>query len=139
MHELSHDQPKTMKELLDITTWHTSHEEAVDAVLIQGNGKAVPGDGRGAPPKVVGNDAKKSAKGNKKRPKWRPQRVITMTNDDEGDNDKEVDDSMRKLSLPLSGISSSKHDSLLITLRNFLRQPSPSLHTLSGTSLKNAL
>jgi hypothetical protein len=29
VHELSHDQPKTMKELLDIATRHTSGEEAV--------------------------------------------------------------------------------------------------------------
>jgi hypothetical protein len=34
-----------MKELLDITTRHTSGEEAVGDVFIQDNGKAAPGSG----------------------------------------------------------------------------------------------
>jgi hypothetical protein len=43
VHELGRDQPKTTKELLDITTRHASGEEAVRAVFIQGDGKAVHG------------------------------------------------------------------------------------------------
>jgi hypothetical protein len=34
VHELGHDQPKTMKELLDITTRHASSVEVVGAVFI---------------------------------------------------------------------------------------------------------
>jgi hypothetical protein len=34
VHELDHDQSKTMKELLDITTRNTSGEKAVGAIFI---------------------------------------------------------------------------------------------------------
>jgi hypothetical protein len=34
MHELSCDQPKTTKELLDIATRHASGEEAIRAVFV---------------------------------------------------------------------------------------------------------
>jgi hypothetical protein len=34
VHELSHEQPKTTNELLNIATRHTSSEEAVGAILI---------------------------------------------------------------------------------------------------------
>ncbi len=40
VHELSCDQPKTTKELLNITTRHASDEEALRAVFIQGDRKA---------------------------------------------------------------------------------------------------
>jgi hypothetical protein len=40
VHELGCDQPKTTKELLDITTRYTSDEDVVGAVFIQNNGKA---------------------------------------------------------------------------------------------------
>jgi hypothetical protein len=39
VHELGHDQPKTTKELLDITTQHASGEEAVGATFVLGNTK----------------------------------------------------------------------------------------------------
>jgi hypothetical protein len=50
VHVLRRDQPKTMKELLDITTRHASGKEAVGAIFIQGNEKAAPNGSRGAPP-----------------------------------------------------------------------------------------
>jgi hypothetical protein len=34
VHELDRDQPKTMKEFLDITTRNASGEEVVDAIFI---------------------------------------------------------------------------------------------------------
>jgi hypothetical protein len=58
VYELDHDQPKTTKELLDITTRRTFGEEVVGAVFIQGNGKTVPGGSRGVPPKAAGKGAK---------------------------------------------------------------------------------
>jgi hypothetical protein len=64
VHELSRNQPKTKKELLDITTWRAPGEEAVRAIFIQGDVKAVPGGSRGV------KGAKRSAKGNKRGPKW---------------------------------------------------------------------
>jgi hypothetical protein len=44
LHDLDHDQPKTMKELLDITTRHASGEEVVGDVLVQGYRNAAPSD-----------------------------------------------------------------------------------------------
>jgi hypothetical protein len=40
VHGLGRDQPKTTKELLNITTRHASDEEALRAVFIQGDRKA---------------------------------------------------------------------------------------------------
>jgi hypothetical protein len=82
--------------MLNITTQHASGEEAVRAVFIQGDRKVVPGDSRGAPPKATGNDTKRSAKGSKRGPKWYPQWVTDTTSYDEGDNDKEADDSNKE-------------------------------------------
>jgi hypothetical protein len=44
VHELSRDQLKTTKDLLDIATQHASGEYVVEAVFIQSDGKMVPGD-----------------------------------------------------------------------------------------------
>jgi hypothetical protein len=44
VHELSRDQLKTTKELLDIATQHAFGEYVVEAVFIQSDGKMVPGD-----------------------------------------------------------------------------------------------
>jgi hypothetical protein len=93
VHELGRDQPKTTKELLDITTRHASGEEAVRAVFIQGDGKAVHGGSWWALPKAVGKGVRRSAKGNKRGPKRCPQQVTITTSYNDGDNDKEVDDS----------------------------------------------
>jgi hypothetical protein len=81
VHELGHDQPKTTKELLDITTRHASGEEAVH------------GGSRRALPKAAGKGVRRSAKGNKRGPKWHPQQVTITTSYNDGDNDKEADDS----------------------------------------------
>jgi hypothetical protein len=43
VHELGREQPKTIKELLDIATQHASSEEVVEAIFIQGDLKVVPG------------------------------------------------------------------------------------------------
>jgi hypothetical protein len=48
VHKCSREQPKTTKELLDITTRHASSEEAVGVVFIQSSGKAALNGGRGA-------------------------------------------------------------------------------------------
>jgi hypothetical protein len=48
--ELSRDQPKTTKELLDMSILHASGEEAVRTVFVQGNGKTVPGGSWGVTP-----------------------------------------------------------------------------------------
>jgi hypothetical protein len=86
-----------MKELLDITTRHTSGEEAVGDVFIQDNGKAAPGSGWGAPLKTTEKGTKSSAKGDKMGLKQQPQWVAVTTNCDEGDNDKEAGDSNNEL------------------------------------------
>jgi hypothetical protein len=86
VHELCHDQPKTMKELLDITTRHASGKEAARAVFIQNSGKVAPGKG-----------VKRGTKSNKRGPKRRPQWVMITTSYDKGDNDKDVGDSDEEL------------------------------------------
>jgi hypothetical protein len=64
VHEVDRDQPKTMKELLDIPSSHASGKEAVRAIFIQGDGKAAPGAIQGAPLKAAG----KGTKGDKGMP-----------------------------------------------------------------------
>jgi hypothetical protein len=83
VHELGHDQPKATKELLDIAA---SGEEAFRVIFVQGDGKA-------APDKGAGKGAKRSAKGGRMGPKWRPQQVTVTTICDDDNNDKEADDS----------------------------------------------
>jgi hypothetical protein len=84
VHELGHDQPKTMKELLDNATKHASSEEAVWAIFVQSSGKAAPSGGRGAPTKATdkGDNEKDAGDSNKefvaavehdfKRQAWQP-------------------------------------------------------------------
>jgi hypothetical protein len=97
VHELGRDQPKTTKELLDITTRHALVEEVVRAIFVQGNGKAAPNGGRGVSLKAAGMGTKRSTKGNRRGPKHRSQRVTVAMSGDEGDNNKEVDDSDEEL------------------------------------------
>jgi hypothetical protein len=97
VHELSCDQPKTTKELLDITTKHASSKEAVGAVFIQSNGKAAPGGGRGAPPKITNKGTNKRGKWDKRGLKRWPQWVAVTTSYDKGDKDKNVGDSDEEL------------------------------------------
>jgi hypothetical protein len=62
VHELDCDQPKTMKELLDIATRHTSGEEVVAAIFIQDNGKVAPSGIQGVPLKAVGKAQREELK-----------------------------------------------------------------------------
>jgi hypothetical protein len=64
VHKLSYDQLKTTNELLDIATYHTFGEEAVEAVFVQGDGKMVLSTGRGG-----GHRPKPMAKVLRKAPK----------------------------------------------------------------------
>jgi hypothetical protein len=61
VHELGYDQPKTLKELLDIATRHASGEEVIRAIFMQSSGKAALGGGRGAPTKAADKGAKRGA------------------------------------------------------------------------------
>jgi hypothetical protein len=64
--ELGREQPKTTKELLNITTRHASNEEAVGAAFVLGNtGKTADG-GWDAPTKATIKSTRKDAKGDKK-------------------------------------------------------------------------
>jgi hypothetical protein len=72
VHELSHDQPKTIKELLNITTMHASGEEVVGAIFIQSSGKAAPSGGRGAPLETTNEGTKRGVKSDKRGLKQRP-------------------------------------------------------------------
>jgi hypothetical protein len=53
VHELSHEQPKTTKELLDIATRHASNKEEVGATFILGNARAAANCGRAVPTKAT--------------------------------------------------------------------------------------
>jgi hypothetical protein len=66
MHELNCDQLNTTKELLDITTWHASGEEAIWVAFVFGSEKTVPKGSWAVLSKAVSRGAKKGAKGNKK-------------------------------------------------------------------------
>jgi hypothetical protein len=77
----------TTKELLNITTRHTSGEEAVGTVIVLGDGKMVTGSSQVAPFNAT-------SKGTKGGNKWQkppaPRRDTTTTNGNY--NDQEVDD-----------------------------------------------
>jgi hypothetical protein len=47
VHELGRDHSKTKKQLLDIATQHTSREEVVRAIFVQGDGKMILNGSRG--------------------------------------------------------------------------------------------
>jgi hypothetical protein len=66
VHKLGRDQPKTMKELLDIATRHTSCEEEIGTVFVQGDGKTVLDSCREALAKATGKGGKNGAKGSKR-------------------------------------------------------------------------
>jgi hypothetical protein len=65
VHELSHDQPNTTKELPDTVTRHATGEEAVGAAFVLGNGKMAPDRSRVVPSKATNRGAKKGAKDGK--------------------------------------------------------------------------
>jgi hypothetical protein len=70
VHELGYDQPKTTKELLNITTRHAFGKVVVGAIFVPGDGSSVPSSSRGVPLKAAGKGTKRSVKGNK----WWPKR-----------------------------------------------------------------
>jgi hypothetical protein len=63
------------------------------AIFVQGKGKMALVGTQGALPKATRKVVKRSVKGNKRGPKWHPQRVTITTSCDEGDNAKEAEDS----------------------------------------------
>jgi hypothetical protein len=91
VHELSHEQLKTTKELLDIATQHASGKEAIGAAFILGNAGAAANDGWATPTK----SARKGDKGGKKGQKCQPHRVAIVAGNDDGDE--EADDSSEEL------------------------------------------
>jgi hypothetical protein len=93
VHELSRDQPKITWELFDIVTRHAYGEEAVEAIFVQGEAKEAPAGNQGAPPKAASKGMKRSTKGNKRGPKRCPQWIAVIVSCDQGDNDKEANDS----------------------------------------------
>jgi hypothetical protein len=70
LHELGHDQTKTMKELLNITTRHASREEVVRAIFMQSSSKEAPSGDQGMPTKAVDKGAKWGARSDKRGLKW---------------------------------------------------------------------
>jgi hypothetical protein len=66
VHELGHEQPKTTKELLDIATRHTSGEEAVGAIFVQGNGKVAPSGDRVASTTATNKGTKRGGRSDKR-------------------------------------------------------------------------
>jgi hypothetical protein len=66
VHELSLEQPKITKELLDIATRHASGEEAVGAAFVLGDAEAVANGGQVIPTKATVKGIQKGAKGSKK-------------------------------------------------------------------------
>jgi hypothetical protein len=118
VHELSRDQPKTTKELLDTTTWHASGEEAVRAIFVQGDGKMVPMAAEGHHPKPLTKALREAPKATKMGKSGAPSRsrllsAMTMM------TTRNQTVSMRSTSWSLS--VSARLDSRMITSRNFLK------------------
>jgi hypothetical protein len=97
VHEHYRNQPKTMKELVIITTRNASGEEGIRDVFVQGDGRVVPSGSRGAPLKAIDKGANRSTKCNKRGPKQRPQWATVTNRYEEGDNEQEADDSNEDL------------------------------------------
>jgi hypothetical protein len=72
VHELSCEQQKTTKELLDVTTWHASSKEVVGAAFILANAGTVASGGWAAPTNATDKSARKGTKGGTKGQKRRP-------------------------------------------------------------------
>jgi hypothetical protein len=80
VHEIGREPPKTTKELLEITTRHTSSEEAVGAAFILANA------GTAMPTKATVKSTRKGAKGGKKGQKCQPHDIaITTSNGNSGE------------------------------------------------------
>jgi hypothetical protein len=93
VHELGPEQTKTMKELLDIATRHTSSVEAVEAIFIQSGSKAVPSDSQGTSAIATDKGTKRSIKTDKRGPRRWPQRITIGASCDEEMNDKDAGNS----------------------------------------------
>jgi hypothetical protein len=69
VHELSREQPKTMKERLDIATRHASGKEVVGAIFMHNSGKAAPTGGRGASTIATDKGTLRGIKSDKRGPR----------------------------------------------------------------------
>jgi hypothetical protein len=86
VHELSHELPKTTKDLLNIATRHSSGDEAVGAAFTLVSAGMAAGGGWATPTSTIVRSTKKGAKGEKKGKKHRPCRLATMaSNGDAGE------------------------------------------------------
>jgi hypothetical protein len=68
VHELSHEQLKTTKELLDIATQHASGKEAIGAAFILGNAGAAANDGWATPTSLPGKAIRVARRGRSANP-----------------------------------------------------------------------
>jgi hypothetical protein len=92
VHELGSEQPKTMKELLDIATRHAASKETVWVVFVQGGSKAVPSGGQRTSTIATNKGTKRGIKSDKRGTRWWLQRVVVATSCDEEMNDKNTGD-----------------------------------------------
>jgi hypothetical protein len=102
VHELGREQPKTIKELLDIATKHTFGEEVVRVVFVQGDGKAAPSGSRGTSAAATNKGMKRDIKSNKRWPRRQPQRVAVTASWDEEMNGKDAGYSDEELVVDVS-------------------------------------
>jgi hypothetical protein len=109
VHKLGHEQPKTTRELLDITTRHASGEEAVGAAFVLSKMGAVANGGWATPTKATVKGARKGVKGGKKGQKPQPCRIVVAA--DSGGGDEEAGD--------------SSEECVAATERDFKRQTRP--------------
>jgi hypothetical protein len=91
VHELSHEQPKTTKELLNIATQQTSGKEVVGAAFILSNVEATANGGRAVPTKATAMGTRKGAKGGKKGQKRQCHHIAIVASN--GVDNEEVGDS----------------------------------------------
>jgi hypothetical protein len=78
VHELSHDQSSTTKELLDLTIWHASGEEVIGAAFVLGNAKAASSGSQVAWSKATDKSARKGANGSNKGQKQCPDALQSL-------------------------------------------------------------
>jgi hypothetical protein len=90
--ELCFKQPKTIKELLNITTSHASSEEVVGAAFILANARTAASDGRATLAKATIKSTRKGAKGGKKGQKHRPHCIAIMASNGNGGEEADSSD-----------------------------------------------
>jgi hypothetical protein len=91
VHELGREQPKTTKELLDITTRHSLGEEAVEATCMMISAGTATSGGWATPTSTAVRSTKKAAKGRKKGQKHRLHHLATVSsNGNTGERSQEL-------------------------------------------------